>query len=387
MSAFKFALCAVTAVLASTLASVGTGNSAAHAQTMAEYCGTLSNAQCMAKAKALLAQEGTSPFKTAATYQAMCKTGERAACDELYPLLLDRRYSTASVVMFDKVYSDLCYQQRLGWACGDMGLVYSGWADDYSAWAQDWNKVYQPAFTGCDRNAAFGCFAMMMLYGDERSPKKNLESAVSFGIKACQAGEKLGCHYVMGIAVNLPDPGLARWSERLVPSLEKGCTMGVREICEDLPSIRLLASRTQTYGPDAATAMLVVDNGLAEQNWGGSVMHALRQSGDRRVVEYAVNKVAAAGKLSYLAHEDLPAMNRMLAGTTAGSHVAGEIGRRDALDARARQASTPAPQTPTTSWPKAPTTRRSSSNSSSSSAPCRWTTYGGTGGGSVCVKE
>ncbi|RIV92834.1 hypothetical protein D2V17_00805 [Aurantiacibacter xanthus] len=258
--------------------------------------------------------------------------------------------------------------------CGHAALVASGSSDlatDYT----DWGSVNGPGRRGCAQGDLFSCYSMSQLLANTASPYRNLASSIPFSRAACEGDVIYACFHLMSAVQELPEPALGTYADEYLLSFDRACRLGETRACSEVPRARLMQERAGRFGAATAMHMLVVDNGLAEGNWGGSVMYALEDARTASVVDYTVGRLADAGRMADIRQQDLPVIVRMLGNTSAARAA------RSEMDRRARQYAQGNSRSNSSSWPSSTS---SSSRSSTYTPPPRQQTCteSYTGGGS-----
>ena len=306
-----------------------------------------------------------------------CRRAEAAACEVVEKAILTPGRAGYNPSRYVQIMSAACLEPDGAKMCGYAALVAAG-SSDLATNYRDWSRVDAPGRRGCAQQDTFSCYAMSQLLANEESPYRNYARAIPFARAACQADVLFGCFHLMAAVQGLPEPALGTYADEYVLSFERACALGEQRACPEVPRARTTQQRAARYGAASAMHMLVVDNGFADGNWGGSVIYALEDSGAPAVVEYAVGRVAAAGRMNMIRQQDLPTIIRLL-GNSAGAQAARtEMNRRARSDAQVAQRSG---GSGSTGWSGGAS---SSSSSTSSSPPPRpqTCTESYTGGGS-----
>ncbi|MCP5395894.1 MAG: hypothetical protein H6918_04030 [Sphingomonadaceae bacterium] len=259
----------------------------------------------------------------------MCRRADKAACTLAEKVLLVPGKPTYNVAAYVELMSAACQQPGGAAMCGDAALVASGGATEAPNFT-NWALVAAPGKRGCALGDSKSCYAMSQLYAHKSSPYRNMTSAIPYSRQACAADIVFGCYNLMAAVQELPDPALGQYADDYLLSFEKACNLGTTQACSEVPRARKMKARAAQYGASSAVHMLYVDNGLDANNWGGSVIHAIEESRAPAVVEYAVGRVAALGKMSYVRQQDLPVIVRLLGNSPAAQAARREMNRRGA---------------------------------------------------------
>ncbi|MCB2089729.1 MAG: sel1 repeat family protein [Sphingomonadaceae bacterium] len=265
----------------------------------------------------------------------LCRGANPAACTMAEKVLLVRGRPSFDPAAYVRLLSAACQNPRGAVMCGDAALVASGSSNEAANFT-NWALVVEPGKRGCSLGDVKACYAMSQLYTNKSSPYRNLTNAIPYSRRACAADIIFGCYQLMTAVQELPDPALGQYADDYLLSFEKACQLGKREACSEVPRARKMKARAAQYGAANAVHMLYVDNGIDAGNWGGSVIHAIEVSRAPAVVEYAVGRVASAGKMSYVRQQDLPVIVRMLGNTNGARAARSEMNRRGGGSTRAQ---------------------------------------------------
>lgn len=271
--------------------------------------------------------------------EALCRNADRAGCDLVEKLLLTRGKPGFDIARYVGIATAACQKPGGASMCGDASLVASGLAEGLTSFIS-WASVAAPGKRGCALGDARSCHAMSQLLTHKASPARDLVASIPFGRKACEGNMLAGCFNLMIAVQELPDPALGQYADDYLLAFDRACRLGTTKACGEVPRARKMKERAARYGAASAVHMLYVDNGIDQGNWGGSVIHALEESRAPAVVEYAVGRVAAAGKMTYVRQQDLPVIARMLGNSSAAQAARNEMTRRSGL------AATPSPARP-----------------------------------------
>ncbi|MDZ3832520.1 MAG: hypothetical protein U0S50_12005 [Sphingopyxis sp.] len=269
----------------------------------------------------------------------LCRGGDKDSCMLVTKLLVEKAKPTFNLPRFVEISTAACQTPTGAPMCGDVALVASGLAEGLPPYT-DWAAVAIPGKRGCALGDARSCHAMSQLLTHKASPARNLVASIPFGHKACEGDMLAGCFNLMIAVQELPDPALGQYADDYLLAFDRACRLGTTKACSEVPRARKMKERAVRYGAASAVHMLYVDNGIDQGNWGGAVIHALEESRAPAVIEYAVGRVAAAGKMTYVRQQDLPAIARMLGNSSAAQSARNEMTRRSGL------AATPSPARP-----------------------------------------
>ena len=345
----KFVLAAVTkysVAVVMTCAALSTYAPVAAAQTnpgaATECASNTAMEPCVTKAKVMLASQ---KFRQAADYlESACIRGARAACDELWPILLEPKYGLRDGARFYSVFEASCKAGSMG-SCQDGALVAAGASGSENTIAyKDYGRVRTFGDPGCAQNRMEACYGMMLLYLNTDSPYRNLDQAIVYARKVCDIGEWSGCTIGSGLIDGLSNSEVAKRSADLYALNGGACRAGQKTFCEGLENIGKMAGRVDQYGPQDAFHMFMVDQAVSNGNWGGGVAYAMNEARSPAATRYAIERASTLGKMEHVAQSDLSAIQRGYAQEQAGRIASTELARRNGLVGQQNPASAPQPQ-------------------------------------------
>ena len=287
---------------------------------------------CVTKAKAMVASQ---QYRQAADYlEPACIRGARAACDDLWPILLEPKYGLRDGARFYSVFEASCRAGAMG-SCQDGALVAAGASGaQYTSAYKDYSRVRVFGEPGCAQKRMEACYGLMMLYSNTDSPYRNLDQAIVYARKVCDIGEWSGCTIGSGLIDGLANVEVAKRSADLYALNGGACRAGQKVFCEGLDNIGKMASRVDQYGPQDAFHMFIVDQGVSKNNWGGAVTYALNEARSQAAIRYAIERASSLGKMAYVTQSDLSAIQRLHAQEQAGQIASTELARRGRLDSQ-----------------------------------------------------
>jgi len=285
---------------------------------------------CITKAKAMLASQ---KFRQAADYlESACIRGARAACDELWPILLEPRYGLRDGARFYSVFEASCRAGAMG-SCQDGALVASGASgSEHTIDYKDYGRVRAFGDPGCAQKRMEACYGMMLLYSNTDSPYRNLDQAIVYARKVCDLGEWSGCTIGSGLIDGLSNIDVAKRSADLYALNGGACRAGQKAFCKGLENIGKMAGRVDQYGPQDAFHMFMVDQAISNSNWGGGVVYAVNEARSPAATRYAIERASSLGKMEHVAQSDLSAIQSGYAQEQAGQIASAELTRRKGLD-------------------------------------------------------
>tara|TARA_R110002020_G_scaffold48370_2_gene137916 strand:- start:2669 stop:3826 length:1158 start_codon:yes stop_codon:yes gene_type:complete len=285
---------------------------------------------CVAKAKSLVASR---QYRQAADYlEAACIRGAKPACDELWPVLLNPAYGLRDGARFYSVFEASCRAGAMG-SCQDGALVASGSSGaQYTNAYKDYSRVRTFGEPGCAQNRMEACYGLMMLYSNNDSPQRNLDLGIRYALKVCAIGEYSGCTIGARMFDNLPKAEVAKRAGDLYTLYSGACRAGQNDYCAGLDNIKTMAGRVGEYSPDDAFHMFMVDQGVSNNNWGGSVAYAVNEARSAAATRYAIGRASALGRMDYVTQNDLRYIQTYYAQDRAGQIARNELARRARLD-------------------------------------------------------
>lgn len=257
----------------------------------------------------------------------ICARAVEDGCDMVAKVTTVRGLPSYDPSTYIRITTAACQRPDGAAFCGYAALVASGSAEEVPGYT-NWGLVAAPGRRGCSLNDINSCYSMSMLYAAPASPYRNLETSIPYSRKACAADVIGSCFALMTAVQDLPDPALGTYADDYVLAFDRACRLGEQRACAEVPRARLTKERAVQYGAANAVHLLIIDNGIAEGNWGGSVIHAIEESRSPAVIEYAVGKVAAAGQMNYIRPQDLQVIASTLGNSRAGQAARSEMSRR-----------------------------------------------------------
>lgn len=306
------------------------GTSPAQAQTASnaatECRDNNAMAACVAKAEAMVAKR---QFRQAADYlQPACERGSAAACEAIWPVLLETKYGLRDSARFYRIFAKACQAGEMV-SCEDGALVASGavsteWQQAY----KDYRRIRTFGEPGCAQNRAKACYGMMVLYLSPDSPSYQLDKGIQFARKACDLGEVYACTSGSDAINALQNFDAAERSADLYALNKRACDAGQTVYCAGLANIGTMASRVGQQGAINAWHMFMVDQGISSGDWGASVAYAVNEARSPAATRYAVERAAAAGRMQDLGQNDLYSVQHFYSAEKAGRLASSELSRR-----------------------------------------------------------
>ncbi|MGB0132804.1 hypothetical protein [Dokdonella sp.] len=294
---------------------------------------------CVTRARAMVASQ---QYRAAADYlEGACIRGARAACDELWPILLEPIYGLRDGARFYSVFEASCKAGSMG-SCQDGALVAAGASgSEHTIAYKDYGRVRAFGDPGCAQNRMEACYGLMLLYSNSDSPYRNLDQAIVYARKVCDNGEWSGCTIGSGLIDGLSNVEVATRSADLYALNGGACRAGQEAFCKGLGNIGKMAGRVDQYGPQDAFHMFMVDQAISDNNWGGSVAYAVNEARSPAAIRHAIERASSLGKMEYVAQNDLSSIQSHYTQEQAGQIASTEMARRSGLAGQQNPASAP----------------------------------------------